>query len=253
MYRVVSNLVINSSNLSLDTNQTKGGLSLSNPLYLPKECYGRILSATIWNDNPNVTAPNNTIEFTYGGLKTLTFDEGLYSDKDLSERLAETLQNAGLPTDLLVLQADEASGKFSLQNNRGATSLVIDFDTNNYILKTLCGFDNGVVTDPVAGTWLESTNRAALNTVNSYLIHASFADAGYFAGISGSDVCAEVHINTSPGKIINFEPRHPLVYKITQNELDNIYVYLTSETNAAVKTNENWTVVFEFFYYGLIS
>lgn len=248
--KVVTNLVINSSNLTLDSNGTRGSLSLSNPMYLPNDCYGRILSANIWNDSPNIIAPNNTIEFTYSGVHTLTFGEGLYSATDLQERLSELLQNeAGVPDNLLILQPDEATGKFSLQNNRGATSLTIDFDTNNYILKTLCGFDNGTVVDPTDGNWLEATNRAGLNVVNSYLIHSSFVQSGWFGGVSGSDVGAEVQINVNPGSIINYEPRHPVVYRITQNEIDNIYIYLTSETNGDVKTNENWSIIFEFFFY----
>lgn len=244
---VITNLVISSSALELDANKTRGGLSLSNSMILPQQCYGRVLNAFIWNDHPNIIAPNNKVTLTYDNvLYTLTFEEGLYGSVDLQERLTELLTNATLPSNLLVLQPDEATGKFSLKNERSALTLSINFEVDNYILKELCGF-SGVLNNPVTSTWLEGTNRASLNVINSYLIHANFVQSGWFNGISGSNVAASVQINVSPSQIINYEPRHPLVYAITETEIDTIFIYLTDENNNPVKTNENWSVTFEFF------
>jgi len=247
----MSNLFISSTQISsgqLDSNGSRLRLNFNNPIIVPKTKKMRILSTSLWYDMPNITAElGNTIEFIYDlDVYTFTINPGLYSLKDLQERISEIEHNEGLPKPFIELIADESTSLISFRVNSGALAFSMDYETNNYIFKNLLGFTG---THNIANNnkWEESTNKATLNQVNMIYVHVSFANGGYFNNSSGSNICAEILINVTPGTQILHTPYHPIVCNVNESQIDDCTIWLTSDGYKPIVTYEPWSLIIEFF------
>ena len=253
--RHLINIFFDSDDLSgLSATKNAGNLILSNALILPKdkEVYGRILSSSVWYDQPNVIAPNNVINFTFNSIPyTLTIAQGIYGVKTIQSRMSELLQNLTLPSQLIVFSSDLSTGLISMQVNRDIYPFIIDFDTDNYLLKNMFGFDLGVVTNPVDGSFIESNTPAQINNISQYHLHMSICNSGYHSGKSGSDVVCVIPIlpTSNPGELLSHSPLHPTVFKLNTNVINSIFIRLTTENNVDIITDEIFTGHLELFYY----
>jgi hypothetical protein len=208
----------------------------------------------MWNDHPNILAGvNNTIKFNYNSITYLmTLQSGLYQADDIVTRVKELLINESLPGDLFKFLPDYSTSYCTFELN-SLLSFSIDFDAvENKMVHDLLGFTGtinsvGLTSNPLVDKYYESTNKIQLNVVNSILIHASFANSGYFNSRSGSDICCSIPIRVAPLNQIVFEPNHPQQFKIYHDILDMIDFSITNEANVPYITNENISINFEFY------
>ena len=224
---------------------------LSQPIELPLDTnnYFRVLKSTMWYVNPNVSAAlgNNVWEFNNGGLISYTLADGLYSLRDLQERLSELFVNSGLASDYMVIQGDEATNKVSLQINAAGVSI----DWANSTLGSILGFTTNIVAS-VDGAWVESDNIAALNIDSEYQIHTNFTSGAYNNRNYGSSICGVIHINTAPGSQIITEDRYPTQCRVNGRLIDEIELYITNQTGrlgTVNMRNEIFTVSCEILVY----
>lgn len=249
--RVIENIYVTSTQGTLNTNGNELFVQLQRPLELSsfKNVKARVLSAAAFYNFPNViTNVSDKIEFTYNAIvRNFTLEQGLYSSFAIQERIAELLVNNGMPSNLLVLQEDVATGKFSFQVNNGATPFSMNFDINNTLFKNILGF-SGVYAGS-SGTWVEGTNKATLNKVNSVLWNISFCDGGYYGERAGGQVAHEMHIETKVGYQIISKDVNPKVCRVNETQIDYFTIKLTNESGENIINTEPFTCNIEFFTY----
>lgn len=224
-----TSLIINSSNARV-LNRTAGiaFYDLSNPILLHGKAIGKLISLSIYNDMPNITSANDTITFTYIATPyTFVFPEGSYTMTDIRETLAERLNNAGLPLDLISLQADSSNSFVSLKAEYGANFFSMDYNLGNGVLNLL-GFSGTFAS--ATGVWEESSEKATINIVNAIIIHLSFASGAYLNNQGSSNA---VDIAEFPplesGSQFTHRPFHPNAFDINERVIDSFTVRLTTE------------------------
>jgi len=236
--------ILNSTNARvLDRERGSATFDLTSPLLLHGKSVGRLVSLSIYNDMPNIRPPNNTIEFVYSGTTiTFTFSEGSYSMQDIGESLRESLDNAGLAGDFMVLVADESNSFVSIRVNYGIAPFSINYDVNNGILSQL-GFTG--LFSAASGAWEESSSKAELNVVNAIIINISFASGAYLNGNAGSNAVdiAEFPPLQSGTQFIH-RPFHLNAFDINERVIDSFTVRLTTENGTTPYiTSEPWTML----------
>lgn len=244
------NLFISSSasGAQLDANGTRLRVNLNSPLLVPIHRKCRVISSNIWYDFPNILSGSNTIEFTYNAVVyTYVIPEGLYSLHDLIERIKELEHNYNLPSPFFELQSDESTGKVSFRViNMGGLAFAMNYDVNNPIFNLL-GFTGAHPGGPDE-SWYDGANKAALNQVNSILIHASFINSGVFNSRSGSTVISEVQITSTPGSQIITKDVNPIVSNVVESQIDDIVIWMTSEDGVTpLYSSEPWSLIIELF------
>lgn len=212
----------------------------------------RLTKASIWHTFPNISASkfNNVIQFSYNGvLRTLTFLDGLYSFSDINESIADKLLLLGLPTNLITLSPDEATGRASLVVT---TSIIfsITFSVGNNLLKNLLGFQQAGTYTTLVNTIIDGTAKASLNAVNNVYVNLSFAAGNsYFNEQSGSNIVASVQIDTAPGSQIIHSDNFPPVCKCIGGIISTFDIWLCDQTNTELLdlNGEEFTIVLEVF------
>lgn len=227
------------------------GSTVTIDLKTPIKAYNkkvRVLSANVWYNFPNISTELNNRIFSFGyngAVYEKSFEPGLYSLGDIQESIVEYCENEGLPTNLILLSGDEATGLISMKIT-SPLLFVTNFDVNNNLFKEYLGFRGVVI---IAGSlWVESEYRAKLNINNTLYINCSFASGAYFNQNSGSNIIGAIPLNKSPGSLIYQEWAHPVVTHCLGADINNFNIWLTNENGKLLDMNgEDWNIVIEIY------
>lgn len=188
-----------------------------------QNCVLEMHSATVWWVIPNISNDlgNNKFYYEWGGNPYhFTVPDGLYNLADLSNALQREILNQTGETNVISLEADEATQK--VQINFLKIGMAIDFTQANTI-RTVIGFNSDWYPNsiaPHANTQVQSVlapNVAAFNSIEYFLIHCDLIGDGMLVNNNYSQTIGKVPINVHPGSQIVYEPNNPI--KINANEL----------------------------------
>ena len=130
-------------------------VQLNNPISIPKEamyCTLEVTSATIWNNTPNISAAigNNKLYFhtevdtSIGTDFVITIPDGLYGVSELTARIQREMLGLGLPRDVLLLTADDATQRIVVSFGYANTWLDFGDGSPTTLSSTDLGFNNAV-------------------------------------------------------------------------------------------------------------
>jgi len=222
-------------NLNKDGNQFD--IYLNEPISIPKNavsCTLEVVRASVWYVSPNISEEikNNKLVFEYTPVTlnaasnerkgaepkpkdiiyNYTIPDGLYSISDLNSWLSRKLTEDSLPSDLFVFSAVNSTQKSVI--TFGYDGCQILFTAPNSI-NELLGFEP--IDVPAAGTSTagdsyEGENTAALNRLESYLVHCSLAPQGIPVNSKGSNIICEIPItsDSEPGGLLVYTPFNPI-------------------------------------------
>jgi hypothetical protein len=198
-------------------------VQLNEPISIPsnaRSCTLSVEQASIWNVSYNISADikNNKFVFTTNNVtRTITIPDGQYSLDAFNSMLSRSFQTLGLNENLIVLTGDDSNSRVVISFND--TTTTIDFTVAN-TCREMLGFLSRLVplTPPAAGsTVIELADATAkFNRVNSYVIQTDLVSDGIPVNNDSAGVIANVQITVSPGKLINYSPRHPTVVNASE-------------------------------------
>ncbi len=130
-------------------------VQLNNPISIPKAamyCTLEVTSATIWNNTPNISEAigNNKLYFhteadpALGPDFVLTIPDGLYGVSELTARIQREMIGLGLPQDMLMLTADDATQRIVVSLGYANTWLDFADGSPTTLSSTDMGFNNTV-------------------------------------------------------------------------------------------------------------
>lgn len=206
-------LFFNSDPASGSTNQSSDlssfSVTLSQPISIPKtaiDCRMYLMQANVWWTIPNISASfgNNDFSFITGGNPySFTIPDGLYSIADLNNFLGSQFANLGFSSSLILIGANYATSQSTLIFQNAADQ--VDFTTLNSV-RTILGFDAGLITSTIAGFTAYSQNPAQFNRVSSLLITSSMLSVGLPVNQFGLGIIGSIPINVAPGSQIQYSP-----------------------------------------------
>jgi hypothetical protein len=229
-------------------------------------CQAFVTQASVWNTSPNIAVAfkNNTFTFTTTdpgnpGTFLFTFLDGLYSLNDIGTLISNELVNNGLPSNLFTFSGLAATSQTVVTFLRAGDS--VDFSTVDTI-GSILGYLPAIVTAPSSGYNAFSTNPAALNRNNGYLISSqTFLSSGIPVNNSAVGVLAVVPINVPPGSLINYAAQLPSFIPASEligNSKTNFTFRLTNTSLGVTptgggRTTQFWSFVVDIEYELLIS
>jgi hypothetical protein len=235
-------------------------VALNEPISIPRNAVGctlQVEQASIWNVSYNISADigNNIFAFTTSAVShTITIPDGQYSIAGFNFMLSRAFLNLSLAEDLIVLSANDSNSRVVLTFADAVT--VVNF-TVAKSCRELLGFLSRLVPDvaPAPGdTVIEIADETArFNRVNSYQIQTDLISGGIPVNNSASGTIASIQIDVSPGRQINYNPRHPTV--ADANELigkkkGRFQIRLRDQNGRPVNTvSEHFTVLLAIKYY----
>ena len=250
----------NSNPASGSTNQSEDGskfsVTLNNPLRLPESvvsCKMGVVSASIWNSSPNLSAAFNNNEFRFTVSSTqylITIPDGLYSLSDLSAYLTSQFSIRGLSPPPFSFSANEPTGQVII-TYRDAT-LSLDFTGNS--VGVILGFPSATYPYPQAtGGVLYSPAVAKLNRNNSYLIKTTLVSSGIPLNSSAQGIISSIPIPAgSVNSLIAYNPPQILWFDCSEligSTKSNFSFELTNENLQPTPTSGNYysfTVLIEY-------
>lgn len=211
--------------------------------------------ASVWYTSPNVSAAigNNVFYFIVATTpEQFIIPDGLYSDSALNQLISREVVNLGYPSDQIVLSADNATQTFVFTYPYVDTQ--VDFTPTDSLF-TLLGFDNRLspLAPSTAGQSDSGDRVAALNTLNSYLVHTSLIMEGIPINNQGASIIGRIPIDAKVGRQINFAPDNPT--KVSANELigksvNYFDLWITSQDNEPLDMfGEHWSVLIVLKYW----
>lgn len=239
---------------------------LNPPVKVPDADYvsAKLVSASVWNSVPNVltgindvfviaitdsvvfpTEPGNTKEFKF------VLTQGQYSYDNLVLALTRTFVGAGLRADTLNITADVSSSYvyFSTGYSGGAV-----IKANSKSLVPLFGVSKTAdFAVPLAPTLSRAPDRAAFNSINSFVLHSSIASPGLPINGRTSSILGVVPINVKPNRLINYTPAYPIevnAENLQNNEISQVTSYWTTEDGQTpAPMYDDFTYSVEITYY----
>ncbi len=224
-------------------NKSSGGdrftVQLNRPISVPQGARNATLEvsqSSIWYTSPNISiaAANNQFDYIVAAAnENFTIPNGLYSIEALNSLISRETVNAGYAADQIVLTADSATNKavftFPYVNTQ------VDFTTVN-TTRLLLGFNARLVplAPSVAGESDVGDTEAALNTLNSWLLHSNLVSGGIPVNAVGANIIAQVPIEVSVGKQMNYSPQNPprsSARELVGKSINAFDVWVTNETN----------------------
>ena len=151
---------------------------LSSPLQIPRAavtCSLSVIQASIWNTSPNISPDfnNNIFNFTTSnvanpGTHNIVFPEGLYSLDGFNGYISTFFTNNGLPSNLIVLTADDSTQKTVLTFLDAGDS--VDFTVASSCREIL-GFDSRIApTTPQIAGWSQNSETLKPHSIESIAI-----------------------------------------------------------------------------------
>jgi hypothetical protein len=232
-------------------NTIKNGSICQNVLNSPfffdlekNDVFCRLVDASIWWNIPNIDQYNNKLHIVYGVTDYIMyFEKGLYSLKDINNKISQFLRENNIVQNGIVLYGDNINGKISILLNQISLSI----DMSQSTIKNLLGFDNVLNIGPgVSGTYYQAPFVAKMNSLTNILIHCNFIN-GVFLNDSSSAILAKVIPDVSPGAQIIYRPYNSLWCRVNNNKIDRPQFSLTDQINRPIDTNgESFTLTLEF-------
>lgn len=258
--------------VNLSSDGSSFDVQLDTPIYVPRDAVSAelsVTSASIWWTIGNITeALKNNKLYIYslyndgGGPPAgspnfeITIPDGLYSVTLLNQTIGQQLVNLGLPKNLIVVGGDDATQKGVLTFNNGGYQTYIDF-TQADTFRDILGFNSRQAPLPADqsedGFNEYSDNVASFNTISSFLINTNLISSGIpINNIGGGAIC-NVPVDVSPGRLINYNPRHPDIADASEligQRRNNINMRLTDQDRRLVDTNdEYWSCTLRLTYW----
>ena len=201
-----------SQNLSADGSTFQ--VTLNDPIKIPAgavNCTAGVIQASPWNSSPNIAAAfgNNLFRFTTTvaptGTYTITIPDGLYSVAGLNAYLSGQFANLGLPANLISISGNDATQKSVVTILTVGDS--INFTIANSV-RTVLGFNPGVITAPSASYSFFSDNAASFNRINNFIITSNIVSVGIPINSQSQGVIASIPISSAPGSQISYSPQN---------------------------------------------
>ncbi len=259
--RVISLFFSSDTNVGAQNVSTDGStfyVFLNNPIGIPKSavsCDIRILQANIPYVNPNVSVDlaNNTFRFTTAvapaGTYTIVFNTGLYSIEGLNSALSVALVNLMLPSNLFTFSGDNATQRAILSILTSGDS--VDFTVANSI-RTVLGFNSGIIVAPTANYNAYGDTSAQFNIDTSYLIISDIVSAGIPVNNQQLGIIASIPITVTPGSQIIYQPFNPIYLDASEliaKQKSNIRFRLANQLLTSVDTlGDKWSFLMEIRY-----
>jgi hypothetical protein len=215
-----------------------------------------VISATIFNTIPNISVAlnNNTLTFTYLAVPyTITFPDGIYSVTDLNGYIKKWLYNNNIPpvngVYLFSISGDVSTQRCVIQAN--VVDLTINFNTSK--IRNVLGFvTTNSITSTIVGQSFFGDTVAQFNSINEIVMHSNLVSGMYddnqLTGLSNrSDVLAVIQIDQSTGSQIIYRPLNPIRANLIVDNINNIRIYLTSETGGILEINDPWSVLLHIY------
>lgn len=241
-------------------------LYLTPPVRIPAAQYvsAKLVSASVWNSVPNIftgvndtwdlaitdstlfpTEPNFTRSFVF------TIPQGQYNVTELINTSNRVFLAGGLRADTLNITPD-LSTSYTLFSTGYLGGVVIKANTRS--LARLFGLDVksdfAVPTEPLFST---SPNRAAFNTINSFVLHSTLASPGMPINARTSNILGVVPITAKPNRLVNYTPAYPIEINsenLQGSEITQVISYWTTEDGSTrAPMFENFTYTVEISYY----
>ena len=237
----------------VSVNKDSFRVTLSPPIRVPggaRNCYVKVLQATIWNSSPNiVSGVNNLLRIRAVNTDPWTdilIPTGQYTVSDLNSAITRELFNAGLSATLITITGDAATQK--VQITFELATVEIEF-TVTLTLREILGFNATIVVG--SPTVQLAPNIAQFNTINAFRIHSDIIDAGINVNGTQDDTVIFVPILASPGSQIVYSPFSPTplsAQKLIGDQLSSVFVRVTDEINEAVILLEDFSLLLEINY-----
>lgn len=245
---------------NVNQDQNEFDVYLNEPISIPRNainCTLEVVKAQVWYVQPNISEEikNNKLEFNHDGSDyDLTIPDGLYSLTDLNAFLSRQFVANGLKADLFAFSADNSTQKVVLTFNYAGTR--VNFTTPNSV-NTLLGFNPiyyPLLVPSVVGESFTSQSTAALNRLETYLIHCSLVPNGIPVNQNGSNIIADIPISVdySPGDLIVFAPFNPIktsTPNLVGQPIGNVHMRISDQQDRAIDMlDEYWSVTVTIRY-----
>lgn len=201
---------------AINSSGNEFSVALNNPIAIPKNaanCTLEVQAANVVWVMPNISEAigNNLLTFEHEA-KTyeLTIPDGLYSLPDLISTLSLQFVANGLPSDLIVLDADNSSQRVVIIFTYAGTQ--IDFTVPNSI-NSILGFNSikyPLFVPSIATESYTGESSAAFNRVSRFLISCDLVQEGIPTNNEGLQVISTIPITVEPGSTLHFTPFNPV-------------------------------------------
>lgn len=245
---------------NVNQDQNEFDIYLNEPISIPRNainCTLEVVKAQVWYVQPNISEEikNNQLEFVHNATTyNWTIPDGLYSLPDLNAYLSRQFVAEGLDADLFDFAAENSTQKVVLTFNYAGTR--INFTAANSV-NTLLGFNAiyyPLLVPSVAGESFTSQSTAALNRLETYLIHCSLVPNGIPINENGSNIIADIPISVdySPGDLIVFAPFNPIktsTPNLVGQPIGNVHMRISDQEDRAIEMlGEYWSVTVTIRY-----
>lgn len=236
-------LAVSSKNNNPYNNGSEFILQLDQELDLPKSCVQAQVyldKAVLWNNFPNVEAPDNTLLINDNGLEyTITFPTGLYSLSDINSEVSRQLLGAGSDVSIQ-LTGNSATQRVIITFLKAGVTITFSAGT----IWELLGFNLNDVVGPsvLVNQYETGSNVARFNkTEYLYLEMPSFVLDGFsYDGSRQSNIVAMIPIDVSAGAQINFNagsnPDKVDVTYLTDAQISQIKFKLVDQNRLNINT-----------------
>lgn len=253
-----------SSNIiNKSTDGSKFSVIFNSPLQIPenaKNIKTYVNNFKFWYSFKNVSSGklNNKIYITATANATndnqyteITIEDGLYSDTALSGAISYALTRASLPSDAIVINGEESTGKIIITVKTGYQ---VYFKSTTK-LNELLGFNSGQKVPSLtiaSSNYVErGPNVAQFSSFSNVLLHASYVSKSLYNGRS-SDVLCAVSPSVGVGEQMSYEPKNLIKIpcpNLVGVSLNDVTISITDQNNKSLDTNgENFYCVLMIEY-----
>lgn len=235
-------LFVNSKELPTTNNGSTVQIKMSH-MKIPNNSTIAVVSASIWWNFPNISPAlnNNVLNFSYlSAPYTINLVSGLYDITALQNEFTEFFKRNNLPDDLFEIVGNNSTSKIVAYLNY--SGITLNFTTSS--IAPVMGFVNDITVPllpPGESDLFDAENIARFNNVNEIQIHTDFTYSSNYNGKNGSSIIASIQPNVNIGNQIIYTPLHLIENTITNDYLDDVYIYITDENNNRLDTGgEYW-------------
>lgn len=247
-----------------DKDRSYHTVSLNPPVKIPACSYvsAKLVSASVWNSVPNVfsgtsdswvisiTDPTEfPLEPAFTKEYSFIISQGQYSFDDLTKTLSRIFVAAGLRVDTLTFTPDLSSGYCLFSTSYSALTV----KASGRSVAGLFGLNKAADFEvPTSPAYSQAPNRAAFNTINSFILHSSIASPGLPVNGRTSSILGVVPITVKPNRLINYTPAYPIEVNadtLESSQIEQVSSYWTTEDGfTTAPMYEDFTYTVEISY-----